>query len=315
MPALDIVMPVHNGMPHLDASIESILGQTLEDFRLVVLENGSTDASPERLAWWAEQDPRIVLHHRDARMGGAASSRAAVELTSAPLVARMDADDVSHPARLERQVAVMRDNPDASLVVTLHGFLDAAGRRVRGRDRWSLRSESEPMPFTGGCVMFRRDVYNEVGGYRAVDGTWEDLDLCVRLARAGRVLVVPEALYWCRFHGSSRTAAAAVAEAVRGAESRAHALGPARDDPAAAGLLELNAMQLWAGERPAHLKELRAAARRCRPRRRLAMRAWAGWALLSPASLRAALRWRSRLRDRLASRSVPSARPHEWRPG
>src|SRR4051794_24690609 len=219
-------MPVHNGVPHLDAAIASLLGQTHSDFELVVLENGSSDGSAERIGWWAERDPRIRVHRRPERMGGAASSRAVVELTRAPIVARMDADDIADPRRLERQLAVMADHPDAAMVATLHGYLDARGRRVRGRDRWELGPGTAQMPFTGGCLMFRRDAYERAGGYRPVSGTWEDLDLCVRLAAVGRVLVVPEALYWCRFQTASRSAGARADGAVRAAVARSAALGP-----------------------------------------------------------------------------------------
>jgi GT2 family glycosyltransferase len=304
--SLDVVMPVHNALPHLDASVGAMLAQTHSSFRLLILENGSTDGTPERLAWWAERDRRITVHSRPLRLGGAASSRAAVELSDTPLVARMDADDVAHPERLARQLAVIEANADAALVATLHGYLDSNGRRVRGLDRWPLAPGSAPMPFSGGCLMFRRDAYERAGGYREVEGTWEDLDLCVRLAEAGRVLVIPQALYWCRFHTTSRTAGKAVEDAVRGA----HARGARR----AEALLELCSMELWAGERPVHLAELRDAARGEPRSRRLVLLAWARLAELSPAGLRAALRWRSRVRDRIAAAWVPTTKPREWRP-
>ena len=314
-------MPVHNGMPYLDDSIESVLRQTYEDFELVVLENGSSDGSADRLAWWAARDTRISVHRIARRLGGGPSSSAAVKLTHSPIVARMDADDVADPERLVRQVAVMEERPDAALVTTLHGYLDARGRRVRGRDRWPLRNGAAEMPFSGGCLMFRRSAYDRAGGYTEVAGTWEDLDLCVRLAAVGRVLVIPQSLYWVRFHTESRTAGKPESLAVRSAAARAEALGtesngrPGPDEVAAGALLELNAMQLWSGARPASLAALRTAARGCRPRRRIVLESWARWAELSPATLRAALRWRSRLRDAVAAAWVPESKPVQWRPG
>ena len=176
------------------------------------------------------------------------------------------------------------------------------------------------MPFSGGSLMFRRSAYDQAGGYTEVDGTWEDLDLCVRLANVGRVLVIPEALYSCRFHTGSRTAGRTERLAVRSAAARADALGVRRDDRpgsdgiAAGALLELNAMQLWSGERPANLASLQAAARTCSARRRVVLTAWARWAQVSPATLRAALWWRSRLRDRVAAVFIPESKPVEWRP-
>ncbi len=175
------------------------------------------------------------------------------------------------------------------------------------------------MPFTGGCLMFRRDAYERAGGYREVAGTWEDLDLCVRMAGAGRVLVIPQPLYWCRFHVTSRTAAARPQAAVRAALARAEVLtndgATTSADARAGALFELNAMQLWAGHRPGHLEELRSAARACGAgRRRLLLLTWARWAEASPGSLRGGLRLRSRVRDLLAAPWVPARRPREWRP-
>jgi hypothetical protein len=240
-----------------------------------------------------------------------------VQLTRAELVARMDADDLSHPRRLERQLAVMDEHPEATMVATLHCYLDSGGRRVRGRDRWPLAPGHGAMPFPGGSVMFRRSSYDEVGGYQKVDGMWEDLDLSVRLARFGPALVIPEALYMYRIHVASRTTSADADTAVRGAVARAAAFSPGRArpaDPPAAALFELNSLQLWAGARPGHLGELRRAARRCRASRRIALLTWARWAEASPATLKAALRLRSAVRDRLAAPWYSSGKPREWRP-
>src|SRR3954464_4005194 len=71
-------MPVHNGVPHLDASIASVLRQTYDEFELVVLENGSSDGSAERLAWWAARDSRVTIHRAEQRLGGGRRARARV---------------------------------------------------------------------------------------------------------------------------------------------------------------------------------------------------------------------------------------------
>jgi hypothetical protein len=314
-------MPLHNERPHLDDSVASILGQTFRDFELIILENGSTDGSGERLAWWADRDPRIRLHRVAERLGGAGSSNAVIALAQAPLIARQDADDVSHPRRLQRQVEVLDRDPEAVLVTTLHRYLDSAGHSVRGRDRWPLlRGRRPEMPFTGGCLMFRRAAYERVGGYRK-SGTWEDLDLCQRLSDVGRVLVLPQALYGVRFHSTSRTSSlsrgAALDSALARARERAARTGAASptggQDVAAEALFELAGMHLWAGDRPASLRPLLAAARREPARRRAALCAWVSWATVSPGSLRAALRTRARVRDFVARRWIDEEVPREWR--
>ncbi len=131
-------MPVHNAQPFLDESVGSILNQTFADFEFVILDDGSTDGSTEALREWAQRDARIRLYESARNLGPAGSSNFVVERARAPLVARMDADDVSHPDRLRRQWEVLERRPDVALVGTLYEGIDARGRRVRPRDRWRL---------------------------------------------------------------------------------------------------------------------------------------------------------------------------------
>src|SRR5262245_10456965 len=115
---ISVVMPVHNALPHLDAAVESILGQTHRNIEFVILDDGSTDGSTERLRQWAERDRRIKLFEGDRNLGPAGSSNRVIAHSSAELIARMDADDLSHPERLERQVQLLRERPDVCLVGT-----------------------------------------------------------------------------------------------------------------------------------------------------------------------------------------------------
>src|SRR5215212_10172661 len=102
-PKVSVVMPVHNAMPYLDAAVESILGQTLQNFEFVIVDDASTDGSTERLREWTSTDPRIRLIEEKANLGPALSSERVARAARAPFVARMDADDVSDPDRLAEQ--------------------------------------------------------------------------------------------------------------------------------------------------------------------------------------------------------------------
>jgi glycosyltransferase involved in cell wall biosynthesis len=126
-PPLSVVMPVYNALPYLHESIASILAQTFADFEFVILDDGSTDGTAAALREWARRDPRIRLVTSPRNLGLAGSSNLVVAHATAPLIARMDGDDVAHPERLERQLAVMRAHPDASLVATLWEGIDAGG--------------------------------------------------------------------------------------------------------------------------------------------------------------------------------------------
>src|ERR1044072_7752842 len=92
-PTISVVMPVHNALPFLDESINSILKQTFEDFEFVILDDASTDGSYDALEQWAKRDGRIKLHQSSKQLGLAANSKPVVGFARASMIARMDADD------------------------------------------------------------------------------------------------------------------------------------------------------------------------------------------------------------------------------
>ena len=198
-PPLSVVMPVRDALPYLDESIASIVGQSFGDFEFAIYDDASVDGSGERLRQWAARDSRIRLARGETPLGPAGSAQAAVEMSRAPLVARMDADDISHPERLRRQLQLFRDHPDAVLGAALSEGIDEAGRLVRPVDAWRLAWHAPFAPFAHSSIMFRREAFAAAGGYRAEAEYWEDLDLYYRLAERGRLLVIPEALARVRY--------------------------------------------------------------------------------------------------------------------
>ena len=172
--SLSVVMPVHNAMPHVDDAMRSILKQTHGDFEFIIFDDGSTDGSTQRLRDWAERDPRIRLTESKTNLGPVGSSKAVVELASGQLIARMDADDVSHPRRFERQLQVLQDRPEIGLVACVCDVIGVDGKVVRGPDVWRLGRRSWFAPFAHGSAMFRRELFEGVGGYRDACAFWED---------------------------------------------------------------------------------------------------------------------------------------------
>src|SRR5215213_10236590 len=159
-PLISVVMPVHNAAPYLDASIGSILGQTFREFEFVILDDGSTDASNRILRDWARKDARIRLIENRQALGPVGSSNHVAREARAPLLARMDADDISHPSRLEQQWRILRERPDVALIGTLWQGIDRRGLEVRPRDRWRLVNRSLFAPFPHGSIMFRRESFD-----------------------------------------------------------------------------------------------------------------------------------------------------------
>src|SRR5213082_2829515 len=111
MAAVTVLMPVYNAARFLAEAVESVLAQTFADFEFVIVDDGSTDRSPRMLQRFAEHDKRIKLIARP-NTGIVGALNDGLIAAQSELIARMDADDVSHPARLEKQVQFMRENPD-----------------------------------------------------------------------------------------------------------------------------------------------------------------------------------------------------------
>lgn len=316
-PPLAVVMPVRDALPFLDESIASILGQSFGDFEFAIYDDASADGSGERLRHWAERDSRIRVVRGEAPLGPVGSSQAAVAMSRAPLVARMDADDVSHPDRLRRQLEVFTAHRDAVLAGTLSRVIDASGRLLRDVERRALVRPAGSLPVAHGSAMFRRDAFDRAGGYRAGTDFWEDIDLFVRLAGTGRLFIVPDGLYSVRYSDLSTRVGADPAELDRAYARMSARLGggvPAAPGRIPPRLFVLSGSpRLWAGRRPGVLRRLLSGGDLGWNRASLGALAWALWAEASPASLRLALRALDRLRERRVG-ELADRRWVEWPP-
>jgi glycosyltransferase involved in cell wall biosynthesis len=297
-------MPVYNAVPFLDDSVSSILKQTFADFEFVILDDGSTDNSSERLREWAARDQRIRIHESKNRLGLSGSSNAVVAEARASIIARMDADDIAHPDRLRRQWEVIQNNADVAVVGTLCNGIDARGSEVRPRDRWRLVRRSGYIPFPHGSAMFRREVFDRVGGYDETAVSAEDQELFARMAAHGRVVTLPDVLYSYRYHANNAT----LFNGLRAVgENHSH------NGDSLAAFYMLGAMRLWAGEPPMLLEPLLQQKSFKWSPRSLMIFGSALWGHFSPLTLKAALRGSIRVRDLLASITVKDGKPYEWR--
>ena len=200
-PALSVAMSVYNGERFLAAAIDSILAQTFEDFELLVLDDGSNDATASILRCYARSDSRVRPIIRENR-GLVASLNQLLHEARAPIVARMDADDISRPQRFERQLAFLAAHPDHGVVGSWsedmgeHGepmFRTGADHPITHEDVLATIARGEQV-ICHPAAMYRRDVVLSVGGYHAAFRHCEDFDLWLRLASVTKLANIPERL-------------------------------------------------------------------------------------------------------------------------
>lgn len=114
-PAISVVMSVYNGEAFLAEAVESILNQTLPDFEFVIINDGSNDKTAEILSDYAKRDPRVRVFPQENK-GRAKSLNRGIDLARAPVIARMDADDIAFPSRFEQQLELLTAQPDIGLL-------------------------------------------------------------------------------------------------------------------------------------------------------------------------------------------------------
>ena len=189
-PRVSILLPAHNEAAEIDEAIRCIRQQTFADWELLVLDDGSTDATPELVAAQAAADPRIRLV-RFERQGLTRTLNNGLRIARGELIARQDADDRSLPERLERQVGFLDTHPEVGVVGSDWSEEGADGRRVRRRvefvggrldDRLIDRN-----PLAHSSVVFRRSVVGG-DGYDERYACAQDYDLWLRLRHRGVTL-------------------------------------------------------------------------------------------------------------------------------
>jgi glycosyltransferase involved in cell wall biosynthesis len=207
-PEVSIIVAIYNGAPYLSETIKSLLSQTFGDFELLAVDDGSTDESSEIVCSFDDQRIRLIKQ----KNGGLCDAlNAGIAEAKAPWVARCDQDDICFPRRLERQLQVMKDRPEAIGVF-------AYTTKFGSKHRWSNADKVvvapgevktfEPMKdgcLLGSTMFMQTAALQLVGGFRQAYYPADDWDLELRLAQAGTVLVLREPVIAYRFHTSANT--------------------------------------------------------------------------------------------------------------
>lgn len=200
-PEVSVLMSVYNAADHLEQAIDSILSQKGVSLEFIVINDGSKDASSEILQRVAHQDRRVrVIEQPNA--GLTMSLISGCQIARGEFIARQDADDVSMPDRLKKQVDCLKSDTSLAFVSSIAQGIGPAGEPleivVRPEDADEATRQllfEKTGPPAHGSVMMRRSAYEAVGGYREQFYFAQDSDLWLRLGRTGRIRYLPEILY------------------------------------------------------------------------------------------------------------------------
>jgi len=237
-PRVSVVMAAYNAAPFIGEAIESILNQTFPYLELIIVDDGSTDETPGVLDRYS--DPRIVRLRNESNQGVARARNRGCAMARGEYIAVQDADDLSAPERLEKQVAFLDTHPEVGLVGS-QALLFGEGGSTQIKVPLH-NTEIQALLLGENCLlhsslMVRREVFKEVGGYNESFIAAPDYDLVLRLAECTHVANLPDTLYFKRVvlgsityspHGvwQQRCVLRAVEEALQRRRSRGQMVSP-----------------------------------------------------------------------------------------
>lgn len=240
-PAVTVLIGAYDNERTVARAVSSILAQTERRLELIVIDDGSADASAAAATAAIGADPRGRLMRLERNLGIARSLNEGLRAAAAPVVAVQDADDHSAPTRLERELAVLAAEPDVAVVGTRMREVDAEGRVLAPRTTFAAGDVGPVLmrfnPIPNSCAAFRRDVALALGGYDPRYRYATEYDLWLRIAERHQLVTIDEELCTRVMGGANVAARAERAQLAEGIAIRARALRRRRSLRGAAGLL------------------------------------------------------------------------------
>lgn len=210
LPEIDVLITVFNGERFIGQTIQSVLDQTFANWRLIIVDDQSTDQTAHIIADFAAKDSRIKLV-KGNHQGIAAAANRGLQEVCAPFVARLDADDIAIPDRLATQLKFLRQNPTVVATGSDVQLIDTDNKALRRRHMPERPENIREKLKTRNCIihpssMVRTSALQQIGGYREKFRNSEDYDLWLRLSEIGDLTNLPQCLTLYRRHPTQITA-------------------------------------------------------------------------------------------------------------
>jgi glycosyltransferase involved in cell wall biosynthesis len=203
-------MPAYNSSKYICQAIESILNQTVSDFELIIIDDGSTDDTLDIIRKYADQDSRIVLI-QNAHGGAAAARNSGLKAAQYPWIALLDSDDIALPNRFERQLEAIKSNPEVVIWGSFVSHINSKGEilsihkvgPITETDFQRMIECGQVPQVINPTVIMKKEIVEKAGGYNTAFPPAEDTELFDRMAEYGPILAIPEVLTYYRIHGAS----------------------------------------------------------------------------------------------------------------
>lgn len=203
---ISIVLPIYNGERYMRESIDSVLAQTYKNWELLILDDCSTDSTPEIAREYVERDKRIKYHRNEKNLRLPRNLNKGFGLAKGNFLTWTSDDNIFLPEALEKMHDALKSNSQAQFAFASCRTIDENGNDV---DYIMVNTQTAKrligLNGVGACFMYTRKAYEETGDYDPIYTLVEDFDYWQRLAARYETVAIPEILYKYRFHSGALT--------------------------------------------------------------------------------------------------------------
>ncbi len=208
MPLVTVLLPCYNAELFIEEAVRSIMNQTYSNLEILIIDDCSTDSSFEIISRLAIEDVRIRIVKNEKNLKLIKTLNKGLDLAQGAYIARMDADDVSLPERIEKQMIHMLSNPEVDLCGTNYIMINAKGHKI-GLSKYPLTDLDIKLnllffnPLAHPTVLFKSDFIKKIGKYKEEFINAEDYELWLRVAVNGVMCNIEDKLLLYRWHGNN----------------------------------------------------------------------------------------------------------------